>query len=103
VTDSRKTLIIEPNNLSVRFNSGDNLLDTLNANKIGISQSCGGHGTCTTCRVYVLNESNSAVSDRTEIEEERAHERNFSANERLACQTQVFSDVKIQIAQPTEN
>jgi ferredoxin len=51
----------------------------------------------------VLNESNSAVSDRTEIEEERAHERNFSANERLACQTQVFSDVKIQIAQPTEN
>ncbi|MEQ1723126.1 MAG: 2Fe-2S iron-sulfur cluster-binding protein [Pseudobdellovibrio sp.] len=80
----------------MEFSRGDNLLDTLNANKVSISQSCDGNGSCTTCLVYILKGLESC-SPRTEIEMERALERNFAANERLACQTCMNEDVEIEI------
>jgi ferredoxin len=39
---------------------------------------------------------------RTEIESERAEERDFYENERLACQTQVLGDIEIEILNPNE-
>ncbi|MBY0452282.1 MAG: (2Fe-2S)-binding protein, partial [Bdellovibrionaceae bacterium] len=83
------------------FSTGDNLLDTLNANKVGISQSCGGNGSCTTCAVLVLEGSDS-LGPRTEIELERALERGFAPNERLACQTELCDSLIIRILNPEE-
>jgi ferredoxin len=99
VTVSRKTLHILPNNISIEFNVGDNLLDTLNASKVSISQSCGANGTCTTCRVFVL-EGLQNCSPREALEQERADERNFQENERLSCQTQLYGNVHVQILNP---
>jgi ferredoxin, 2Fe-2S len=99
VTVSRKTLHILPNNISIALSADENLLDTLNANKVSISQSCGGNGTCTTCRVFILHGKENC-SPRTELEAERADERNFADNERLACQTEVFGDVDLEILNP---
>lgn len=93
---STKTLRIKNLFSPIQFNEGDNLLDTLNANKTGTPQSCGGHGTCTTCRVFVLKGLKNC-SARSEIEEERAKERDFADNERLACQTYVWGDIEIEI------
>jgi ferredoxin len=99
VTVSTKTLLILPNNISVQFNAGENLLDTLNANKVSISQSCGGNGTCTTCRVFVLQGIENC-SSRTELEMERAQERGFAEGERLSCQTELKGDVHLEILNP---
>ena len=96
MTVSTKTRRLIVNNALIEFNEGDNLLDILNANKVGISQSCGGFGTCTTCRVMV-HEGLENCSPRTEVETERAEERNFTLQERLACQTQIFESVNIEI------
>jgi len=96
VPDSTKTLQIKGFFSPLNFSVGDNLLDTLNAGKISIPQSCEGHGTCTTCRVFILKGLESC-SPRTAIESERAFERNFSANERLACQTYLTGSVDIEI------
>ena len=93
---STKTLQISGLFSPLEFSRGDNLLDTLNANNVSISQSCDGNGSCTTCRVFILNGLENC-SPRTEIEMERAIERNFAENERLACQTCMIEDVEIEI------
>lgn len=97
---STKTLILHSqsheNPIRIEFKGNKNLLQLLNANKVGISQSCDGNGTCTTCRVFVVNNLES-LSARTEIEMERATERNFSDLERLACQCDIFESVEIKI------
>jgi len=72
------------------------LLDLLNEHKISIDQSCGGHGSCTTCRIFV-DDLDAKLSPRTEIETERAEERSFKNNERLACQLEVDHDLVITI------
>ena len=91
-----KTLQIKNFFSPLQFNVGDNLLDTLNANKVSISQSCDGNGSCTTCRVFI-HKGLKNCSTRTVIETERALERNFADNERLACQTYINGDIEIEI------
>lgn len=80
------------------------VLDLLNAHKIGISQSCGGSGSCTTCRINVIKGSE-YLAPRTEIENERALERNYSPQERLACQTELnctAGNIEIVIVNPMD-
>ena len=93
---STKTLQIKNLFSAVSFKPGDNLLDTLNAKKISIAQSCEGNGTCTTCRVFVLAGLKNC-GPRTEIEIERALERSFREDERLACQTTINDNLEIEI------
>ena len=93
---STKTLQVRGLFSAIEFEEGDNLLATLNANKISITQSCEGSGSCTTCRVLILNGAENC-SERTEIETERALEREFLQNERLACQTFMDDNVEIEI------
>lgn len=97
MSDSTKTLKISNLLRSIEFNSPTNVLDLLNKNKIYINQSCGGSGSCSTCQFIVLGGENN-LSPRTEIESERAVERNFAQNERLACQTVIVGSIEIQIA-----
>lgn len=96
MTVSTKTLLIYENDAAIAFSAGDNLLDTLNANKISIAQSCGGNGTCTTCLVEVLNGLENC-SEKNELELEHTLERNFKINERLACQLCLVGPALIQI------
>ena len=97
---STKTVTILKENsgevLKVNFDEKTNLLELLNANEIGISQSCDGNGVCTTCRVYLL-EGEQNVSPKSEIEIEHSNDRGFSANERLCCQTEVSGSIEIRI------
>lgn len=102
MTVSTKTLQVIVNNLSLQSNADENLLNILNANNLSISQSCGGNATCTTCRVLILKGLENCGS-RTEIEAERAEERGFAVNERLACQTQVLGDIEIEILNSNED
>lgn len=97
MSDSTKTLKISNLLRSIEFKPPANVLDLLNKNKININQSCEGSGSCATCQFIVLDGENN-LSPRTEIESERALERNFAQNERLACQTVIVGFVEIQIA-----
>lgn len=90
----------------IKFKQTVNLLNLLNAHKIGISQSCGGFASCTTCRIFVTK-GLAFLKPREELEAERALERNFSEQERLACQVELPADAdtdfEIIIANPTED
>ncbi len=99
MTVSTKTLQVSVNNFKLQCNEGDNLLDSLNANMLSISQSCDANGTCTTCRVLILKGLENC-GPRNDIESEIAEERKFSANERLACQTLIYGNIEIEILNP---
>jgi len=87
-------------NTEVLMTHGVSLLEGLLANKIEIDHSCGGFGTCGTCRIE-LQESFPAEAQgamvRNEVETEMALDRGFSEQERLACQTLVICAMKIKI------
>ena len=93
---STKTLTIRGQSNTFSFKASENILNILNANNVSIGQSCGANGSCTTCRIIIHSDKKN-FSERTEIETERAVERGFSENERLACQTEVLESAIIEI------
>ncbi len=98
MSDSTKTVELtietsfEVKKLMVRAET--NLLEALIACGISIPNECGGHGTCTTCRI-ICSDRPQNLSHRTEIESERAAERSFSNSERLACQSEILGPAHI--------
>lgn len=66
--------------------------------KMSLDSSCEGHGTCGTCRVYLLAGS-TQPPERNEIEQEIAGDRGFTADERLACQIPVQAGLRLRRAQ----
>ncbi len=72
------------------------LLEGLNGEKKAINQSCGGMGSCGTCRV-IVEKSSTVLSERTDVEREMAVDRGFEEKERLACQLEVEGSMEIMI------
>ena len=62
------------------------LLEGLLQACIPIDHSCGGFGTCGTCKVVVNKDSVFLLPERDFLEQEMATERGLSKLERLACQ-----------------
>ena len=81
---------VEP---TLKIKDDQTVLDVILAHKIPIATSCGGMGTCGTCRIEVLEEPD-GLSARNEIEEEFARDRGFKDNERLACQIEACVGLK---------
>lgn len=72
------------------------LLANLLQNNIEMDHSCGGNGTCGTCRIVVLD-GFEKTSEIGEIEAEMRLDREFDENERLSCQTYIKGNIKITI------
>jgi 2Fe-2S ferredoxin len=72
------------------------VLEILLENNIEIDHSCGGNGTCGTCRYY-LTGSQESMSERTSLELDMAQDRSFKGNERLACQTRILESCEITV------
>lgn len=64
------------------------LLDLAVENSVDLPHSCGGMGTCGTCRVRLKVEIG-PCPERNEIECEMANERGFASDERLSCQLEI--------------
>ena len=70
---------------------GQTILELALKNQIDLDHSCGGNGTCGTCRVFVDVPEGQTLPERDEVEHEMAVDRGFKDNERLACQTRAHS------------
>ena len=100
MTVSRKTLTLVETffqeevklEIDVKTSTPMTLLEVFNANKISINQSCGGNGTCGTCRVEILRGLES-LPGQTEVEKEF----NLLVNQRQSCQTELNSDLTVKI------
>ncbi|MBO9667998.1 MAG: (2Fe-2S)-binding protein [Bdellovibrio sp.] len=63
---------------------------------IPLNHTCGGFGTCGTCRVFV-REGLEKLPPRNEVEAEMAADRGFTEVERLACQNEPVEGLVIEI------
>ncbi|MAV90007.1 MAG: hypothetical protein CL676_01210 [Bdellovibrionaceae bacterium] len=85
-----------PQNQSVPIIEGSSVLETALRNKIPLAHSCGGMGSCTTCRVFV-EKSVENLNPRTEVEEDIIEGRGFAHNERLSCQLNALPGLVVRI------
>ncbi len=80
----------------LKASQGKTLLETLLDEDFEIAHSCGGMGTCGTCRVVVTSEVDK-LPPRNEVESEMAEDRGFHPSERLACQLEISSSLTIKV------
>jgi 2Fe-2S ferredoxin len=73
-----------------------NLLDLAVRNKVPIGHSCGGGGSCGTCRVIVV-EGLDRLEVRGDVEQAMADDRGFAPQERLACQISPVVGLKVEV------
>jgi 2Fe-2S ferredoxin len=103
MTVSRKTLTIAESlfqdeiklELDVIKPKSVTILEVLSANKISINQSCGGHGTCGTCRIFIKEPSN-FLCEPSHYEIEASKDLQLQAGQRLACQTEINYNSSLQ-------
>lgn len=89
-------MCFQPTQRHVQIQSEESILEVALKAHININHSCGGMGTCGTCRVLILN-GNELLEPRNELEAEMADERGFSTYERLACQTAPVAGIEVEI------
>lgn len=82
---NRGFILFQPMGERVSIDNSSTTLDVARRHNIDLPHSCGGMGSCTTCRVILVN-SPAGTQPRTALEKEIATERNFTKQERLACQ-----------------
>ncbi|MGZ3690838.1 MAG: 2Fe-2S iron-sulfur cluster-binding protein [Pseudobdellovibrionaceae bacterium] len=86
-----------PENKLVEASQKDTILEVALRAGLPISHSCGGNGTCGTCRIWV-REGLESLPVMNEIEEEMAKDRAFKPEERLSCQNYVCIGLVIELA-----
>jgi len=74
-----------PENRLVEASQEETLLEAAIREELDLPHSCGGFGTCGTCRVWV-REGLHLLPPRNEVEQEMATDRGFQPQERLCCQ-----------------
>ena len=80
----------------VDFDGRPSVLELAISHHLPLESSCGGMGTCTTCRVFVRSDL-SKMSERNEVEAEMARDREFEEFERLSCQLEAFDGLEVEI------
>lgn len=85
-----------PENRLVDASQDESILEAALRAGLEISHSCGGNGTCGTCRVWV-REGLSGLPARNEVEQEMAEDRGFQPQERLCCQNQPIPGLVLEI------
>ena len=84
----------EPIGKRVQISAGQTLLEAAQKGGIAVLSVCGGNGTCQDCRVKVMQ---GQVSDLTPDEEAAFTAGDITSGYRLACQTRVLGDCKIDV------
>lgn len=77
--------ILQNRNHEIEIKPQESLLEALLRQGIEIDHSCGGMGSCGTCRVQVT-EGLGDLPSRNRVEAEMAEDRGFTDDERLSCQ-----------------
>ena len=89
-------MVFWPDAKRVEIFEGETILETALRNRVEIEHSCGGMGSCGTCRVFV-EKGLENFDARNEVEKEIADDRQFLPGERLACQNIVFQGLEVKV------
>ena len=81
----------DPDNIDIVVEQGENLLQAAIAAGVHIYASCGGNGTCGTCKVLI--EKGEVESKKTE----KVSEEEYKQGVRQACQSRVITDLTVYV------
>lgn len=99
---SKKTIQFVPADKVCVFSKEESVLEVALRNSVDISHSCGGMGTCGTCRIVVEKPTADLLPERNEIEQDMAVARGFSPEERLSCQLAPIPGLVVRIPARTD-
>lgn len=85
-----------PEDLALPADGQRSLLEILLKNKIDIGHSCGGMGSCGTCRV-IIEDGLDRLGPRCEVESELAEEYGYGPKERLSCQNRAVPGIILRL------
>jgi uncharacterized 2Fe-2S/4Fe-4S cluster protein (DUF4445 family) len=85
----------QPIGKHVRIESGTTILEAAQNAGVGISAICGGTGSCDACRIRLADQDQVSQPNETEVKALGASE--LAAGLRLACQTEVFGPVRVDV------
>lgn len=83
----------EDPSLTKSMDGGGTLLSSLTSEGIPVPSPCGGKGTCTQCRVQIIE----GVDDPSEIDKNCFNKKQLKQGWRLSCQTKLKHDIKVHI------
>lgn len=93
---AKPTMLFLPSQTRIETENHASVLSVALSGAVPVEHSCGGMGSCGTCRVIVQS-SLTELGPRTEIEAEMAQAREFSLNERLACQLEPYDGLVVRL------
>src|SRR5665213_3731323 len=85
-----------PMDISAPIGRAKSVLEVALRANVDIGHSCGGMGSCTTCRVFVEH-SPEPLPPRGDLEQETADSRGFADNERLCCQLPPLAGLVVRV------
>ncbi|WP_255490121.1 2Fe-2S iron-sulfur cluster-binding protein [Bdellovibrio sp. KM01] len=98
---SGKYITFLPDGIDVLVSQKDqSVLDVAVREGFALDHTCGGFGTCGTCRIFV-RQGLEKLPPRNDIEADIAEDRGFRDFERLACQTEPIDGLVIE--RPTKD
>jgi ferredoxin len=90
------TMMFQPSGKVVEIRDFESVLEVALSGGVPLEHSCGGMGTCTSCRVFVVGDLQLA-GERTELEIEMAESRGFTPDERLGCQLKPYAGLVVRL------
>ncbi len=90
----KHTVDFEPLGRRVQVAEGKTLLDAARQAGVGLNAVCGGTGVCGTCRVRIVDGD---VTPPNKAEQKFLDQASLDAGYRLACQTEVVGDVRVDV------
>ena len=91
LVDKKRKVHFEPDNVDIAVEPGANLLETAIEAGVRIYASCGGAGTCGTCKVLI--KKGEVATTRTR----KVSERDYKEGIRQACQSRVLTDLSVSV------
>ena len=89
--DKKVKVHFDPDNVDIVVEEGENLLQAAIAAGVRIYASCGGAGTCGTCKVLIKKGKVETIRTRKVSEEE------YKQGVRQACQSRILSDLTVYV------
>lgn len=91
MANKKRRVCFEPDNIDIAVEQGANLLETAIQAGVRLVASCGGAGTCGTCKVLI--EKGKVESTRTA----RVSDEEYAQGIRQACQSRIITDLVVRI------
>ena len=95
MSEQKLKVDFEPLGKRVEIKPGQTLLDAARQAGLPLTSDCGGAGSCGQCQVIARDQQ--GLGRLSLVEEAMLSEQELAAGYRLACQTEVYADVKIDV------